>query len=82
MLLNIAKSVLNLMNTIENTKKLNGNVKKSIVLNEMILLLGVEKYAIYKTIIEEIIELIVSISKSDITIDINKFITNTCCNLL
>ena len=77
---NIAKTVLHLMNTFENKTDMTGKEKRNNVLNEMKLILGNGFYFNYESIIEDIIEMFVSISKEELAININSIIkTDRCC---
>ena len=77
--LNISKSVLHLMNVIENKTDITGKEKYNNVLNDMKIILGDVLYFHYESIIEDIIEMFVSISKNEIVININKDVKSNCC---
>ena len=77
--LNISKSVLHLMNVIENKTDMTGKEKYNNVLNDMKIILGDVLYFQYESMIEDIIEMFVSISKNEIVININKDVKSNCC---
>ena len=79
--LNVCEAVLKLVNSVENINNVNGNDKKMLVLGEMHLLLGDSAYLQYKDLLEEIIEMIVALSKGNLSIDINKIVKHSmlCC---
>ena len=77
--LNISKSVLHLMNVIENKTDITGKEKYNNVLNDMKIILGDVLYFHYESMIEDIIEIFVSISKNEIVININKDVKSNCC---
>ena len=77
--LNISKSVLHLMNVIENKTDMTGKEKYNNVLNDMKIILGDVLYFQYESMIEDIIEMFVSISKNEIVINIKKDVKSNCC---
>lgn len=75
--MNLTKTVLHLVNVVEK-KDITGKEKRNIVLNDMKIILA-DVYYFYENFIEELIEMFVSISKNELSININNDIKNKRC---
>ena len=68
----IIKTIIELMNKVENVLDMNGAGKKVYVLNEIKKILGYEVYERYSYFIIEFIDFVVDVSKGKSGIEINK----------
>jgi len=69
---NIIKTIVELMNKVENVLDMSGAEKKVYVLNEIKKILGYEVYERYSYFIIEFIDFVVDVSKNKAGIEVNK----------